>query len=97
MKVKLTAVFDQIVCVRQEKLKTDGGIIMPTTSQKQNIAEVISVGPMVKYVKPGDKIFLFRDGQKLSHEGTDYTIIKETADYFIILGEKKLDYGERRP
>lgn len=89
MYYKLRAIADQIICVRQQKAETEGGIIIPTTSQKQNLADVVSVGPECQVAKPGDVIYLLRPGTDLDHDGKTHTLIKEKGDWMIIMEPKK--------
>ncbi len=63
--------------------KTAGGIIIPDTAkEKPQRGTVIAVGPGKKdhtmTVKKGDTVLYGRySGQEISHEGTDYIIMRE--------------------
>jgi len=70
--------------------KTAGGIIVPDTAkEKPQKGKVIAVGPgkddTKMTVKKGDTVLYGKyAGQELSHEGTDYLIMRED-DILIIL------------
>jgi chaperonin GroES len=63
--------------------KTKGGLIIPDTAkEKPQRGEVVAVGPGKKdqapTVKVGDIVLYGKySGQEISHEGTDYLIMKE--------------------
>jgi chaperonin GroES len=63
--------------------KTVGGIIIPDTAkEKPQRGTVIAVGPGKKdytmTVKKGDTVLYGRySGQEITHEGTDYIIMRE--------------------
>lgn len=71
--------------------KTTGGIIIPDTAkEKPQRGEVIAVGPGKEdnkmTVKVGDIVLYGKyAGQELSHNGTDYLIMRED-DILVILG-----------
>ncbi len=70
--------------------KTKGGIIIPDTAkEKPQRGKVIAVGPGKEgkelTVKAGDVVLYGKySGQELSHEGTDYLIMRED-DILVIL------------
>jgi len=70
--------------------KTKGGIIIPDTAkEKPQRGEVIAVGPGKEdhkmTVKVGDMVLYGKyAGQELSHEGSDYLIMRED-DILIVL------------
>ncbi len=70
--------------------KTKGGIIIPDTAkEKPQRGKVIAVGPgkegKALTVKAGDVVLYGKySGQELSHEGTDYLIMRED-DILVIL------------
>ena len=77
---------------------TDGGVIMPDTSQEATmIAEVISVGPGAIMIdgsyckmqtKPGDIVVYPKFGaKKLEYKGDEYLIIKENEILTILTEE----------
>ncbi len=63
--------------------KTKGGLIIPDTAkEKPQRGEVIAVGPGKEDQKPtvkkGDIVLYGKySGQEISHEGTDYLIMRE--------------------
>lgn len=81
----MTAIADQVICIREEKEQTESGILIPDSAQKQSVAKVVSVGKECKYVKNDDTILLLRPGTKIVHDGKEYEIVRERADYFIII------------
>lgn len=70
--------------------KTAGGIIVPDTAkEKPQRGKVVAVGPgkgdVKMTVKKGDTVLYGKyAGQELSHDGTDYLIMRED-DILIIL------------
>ena len=70
--------------------KTKGGIIIPDTAkEKPQRGKVIAVGPgkegKALTVKAGDVVLYGKySGQELSHEGSDYLIMRED-DILVIL------------
>lgn len=70
--------------------KTKGGIIIPDTAkEKPQRGEVIAVGPgkdgNMMTVHVGDIVLYGKySGQEISHEGTDYLIMRE-EDILVVL------------
>ena len=69
------------------KEETESGIILPESAQdkiKENILEVLAVGPECKWVKPGDTIMVDPSGKGhiVTIDEKSYVIISE----FMILG-----------
>lgn len=70
--------------------KTTGGIIIPDTAkEKPQRGKIVAVGPgkddVKMTVKVGDTVLYGKyAGQELSHEGTDYLIMRED-DILVIL------------
>ena len=85
----LIAKGSQIICIREEKEKTDGGIILASTAQKQNIAKVVSVGCDCRFTKEGETIFLLRPGANIEHEGVTYTIVSEKGEGYVGFSKEK--------
>lgn len=75
-----------LVKMKEGEEKTKSGIILGSAQEKQQIAEVIEVGPgesfdgklQPMHVKKGDNVFLSEySGTKVKYEGEEYIIIKE--------------------
>ena len=70
--------------------KTSGGIIIPDTAkEKPQRGTVVAVGPGKNYepmtVKPGDTVLYGKyAGTEISHDGSDYLIMRE-ADIVAII------------
>ena len=86
--MKITPLFDKVVvevCEAEETTKS--GFILPSASkEKQQIADVISVGPggiidgkeIVMQVKPGDKVLFAKyTGTEFKIDGKTLTIIRQ--------------------
>ena len=66
-----------LVQIKKTEKETAGGIILPTERLTKE-AVVISVGPEVKDIVPGDTIMLDKlEGAEVKLEGQDYNIIIE--------------------
>ncbi|MBQ2717617.1 MAG: co-chaperone GroES [Clostridia bacterium] len=87
--MKITPLFDKVVvevCEAEETTKS--GFILPSASkEKQQIADVISVGPggiidgkeIVMQVKPGDKVLFAKyTGTEFKIDGKTLTIIRQS-------------------
>ena len=75
-----------LVKMKEGEEKTKSGIILGSSQEKQQIAEVVEVGPGEYFdgklqpmnVKKGDNVFISEySGTKIKYEGQEYTIIKE--------------------
>lgn len=86
--MKVKPLFDKVVVKSLEtEEKTVGGFILPSKSQeKQQMAEVVAVGPgglvdgkdVVMQVKPGDKVLYAKySGSDFKVDGEEFTIIRQ--------------------
>lgn len=83
-KVPITPLADYVVAQQEEvKSKTASGLYLPDKgSEKPKIANVLSAGPMVSDVMPGDKIvFGGYNNTEIKIDGVDYMIIKQENIY----------------
>ncbi len=87
--MKITPLFDKVVVTPTENdEKTKSGIVLPTAAQeKQQMAEVIAVGPggvidgkeVTMQVKVGDKILYSKyAGSEFKLDGKDVIIIRQS-------------------
>ena len=94
--MKITPLFDKVVVTPTESdEKTKSGIVLPTAAQeKQQMAEVIAVGPggvidgkeVTMQVKVGDKILYSKyAGSEFKLDGKDVIIIRQ-SDILAVIG-----------
>ncbi len=87
--MKVKPLFDKVVVKALEtEEKTGSGFILPAASQeKQQMAEIVAVGPggvidgkeVVMQVKPGDKILYSKyAGSEFKVDGQELTIIRQS-------------------
>lgn len=76
-----------LVKMKEGEEKTKSGIILGSSQEKPQIAEVIEIGPgeyiegkiQEMHVKKGDNVFLSEyAGTKVKYEGKEYIIVKES-------------------
>ncbi len=85
MKLKPTA--DNILLKQTEAEETtsSGIILAATTKEKPSIYEVISAGPDVKDIQPGNKVVVGKfTGNELKIDGIDYKFVK-TEDVLAVV------------
>ena len=85
-KIKLLA--DRLlVLMDKAEEKTSSGIILPPSEKKADTGIVVSTGPSVTAVKPGDKISKFTQVQGVFYEenGVEYLILRESTEIEMIL------------
>ena len=82
MEIPLTPLFDKILIKRPEEFsETDGGIIIPETSREKAMnGKVVSIGPDVEQVTPGQTIMFAK------YAGTDITFDDENQ--YLIISEQ---------
>lgn len=82
MTIPLTPLFDKILIKRPEEFsETDGGIIIPETAREKAMnGEVISTGPDVKQVNPGQTIMFAK------YAGIDITF--DDDNQYLIISEQ---------
>ena len=75
-----------LVKMKEGEEKTKSGIILGSSQEKQQIAEVVEVGPGEYFdgklqpmnVKKGDNVIVSKySGTEVKYEGTDYLIVKQ--------------------
>lgn len=76
-----------LVKMMEEEDTTKSGIILATSKEKSQVAEVIAVGPGLKvdgkleemYVKEGDKVLLGKyAGTEIKYQNEDYIIVRQS-------------------
>ena len=77
-----------LIKMKESEETTKSGIILSAASkEKQQIAEVIAIGPggnvdgnnIEMYVKTGDKVIVSKyAGTEVKHEGEEYLIVKQS-------------------
>ncbi|OGL30057.1 hypothetical protein A3D14_00290 [Candidatus Saccharibacteria bacterium RIFCSPHIGHO2_02_FULL_47_12] len=84
MASKITAYGDKIVAKKIElDTKTASGFLLPDSAKEEaKVAEVVAVGPEVKEVKKGDKVFYTNYSSPVKVDGTEYVYMKEEDVYF---------------
>ncbi len=79
-KVPITPLADYVVAQQEEaKSKTNSGLYLPDKgSEKPKIATVLSVGPIVKDIKAGERIvFGGYSNTDIKIDGVEYMLIKQ--------------------
>lgn len=73
--MKITPIRSWVIAKPAEKKKvSDGGIVLPPSSEPDGFYEALAVGPDVEHVKAGDTFFLPPAGKKRPITATGETL-----------------------